>query len=720
MIKDPTAVLPIYEDGAYCLLLTAYCLLLTAYCLVGDLGAHWEWRIDTQAFDLHYILLFLSMIIMVGSSINVNVMNYGAVGNGVTYDSQAFAKAWAAACGSRTNSVIYVPAGKKFLVKPMTFQGPCKATTIAMFKESFPISLDHLGMSSTYPPLGSQENIGSLGYGGSSAAVEEVHVHVHHSTFRGTQNGARIKTWQGGKGYARRITFEDITLIDAGNPIIIDQYYCSQQKCRDQLPGLRLQQKPPAPTPMEDFMTPFLDPIVCYDNCFNRNLSQFCRDLYVSYLPPALFMLEWKTFFWEVSGSRVSNLRITVINLLTTSTKELLALGRKTFLVINPYGAFGRGAFDLHYILLFLSMIIMVGSSINVNVMNYGAFGNGVSYDSQAFTKAWAAACGGRTNSVIYVPGGKKFLVKPMIFQGPCKATTIAMQIQGSILAPNKKPDWGTSAPLLSFNSVNGLTLAGTGTIDGQGSMWWKNCAQNPVDSLFRKTRRLHLMNSPSAVVSIDGCTNSIISNIKITNPANSPNTDGIDLGGSTQITILDSLIQTGDDCIAISSGSHYNISGITCGPGHGISIGSLGIDGSSAAVEEVHVRHSTFQGTQNGARIKTWQGGKGYARKITFEQITLVDAGNPIIIDQYYCPNQKCQNQTSAVQISGVGFIGLNGTTSTPDRAIQLSCSRTVPCTNILLEHVHITSKTPTKATCTNSHGRFYDTVPRPNCLLQ
>ncbi|KAF5738904.1 putative Polygalacturonase-2 precursor [Tripterygium wilfordii] len=236
---------------------------------------------------------------MVGSSINVNVMNYGAVGNGVTYDSQAFAKAWAAACGSRTNSVIYVPAGKKFLVKPMTFQGPCKATTIAM----------------------------------------------------------------------------------------------------------------------------------------------------------------------------------------------------------------------------------------------------------QAFTKAWAAACGGRTNSVIYVPGGKKFLVKPMIFQGPCKATTIAMQIQGSILAPNKKPDWGTSAPLLSFNSVNGLTLAGTGTIDGQGSMWWKNCAQNPLLRMNNcnnfQFKGLHLMNSPSAVVSIDGCTNSIISNIKITNPANSPNTDGIDLGGSTQITILDSLIQT-------------------------------------------------------------------------------------------------------------------------------------------------------------------------------
>lgn len=39
-------------------------------------------------------------------------------------------------------------------------------------------------------------------------------------------------------------------------------------------------------------------------------------------------------------------------------------------------------------------------------------------------------------------------------------------------------------------------------------------------------------------------------------------------------------------------------------------------------------------------------QGGSGYARKIIFENITLIAAGNPIMIDQYYCPHQKCSNQ--------------------------------------------------------------------------
>lgn len=38
-------------------------------------------------------------------------------------------------------------------------------------------------------------------------------------------NGARIKTWQGGKGYARTITFENIIINSSDNPIIIDQFY---------------------------------------------------------------------------------------------------------------------------------------------------------------------------------------------------------------------------------------------------------------------------------------------------------------------------------------------------------------------------------------------------------------------------------------------------------------------------------------------------------------
>ena len=84
---------------------------------------------------------------------------------------------------------------------------------------------------------------------------------------------------------------------------------------------------------------------------------------------------------------------------------------------------------------------------------------------------------------------------------------------------------------------------------------------------------------------------------------------------------------------------SNINITGVTCGPGHGIryryiiiieiwfswwnfstvksvlfslscgcefSVGSLGEKGAYEMVEQVHVRNCSFNGSENGLRIKT------------------------------------------------------------------------------------------------------------------
>lgn len=52
----------------------------------------------------------------------------------------------------------------------------------------------------------------------------------------GTTNGLRIKTWQGGSGYAKNIVFKNVLMDNVTNPIIIDQHYCDQEKpCQDQV-----------------------------------------------------------------------------------------------------------------------------------------------------------------------------------------------------------------------------------------------------------------------------------------------------------------------------------------------------------------------------------------------------------------------------------------------------------------------------------------------------
>ncbi|XP_022851448.1 probable polygalacturonase At3g15720, partial [Olea europaea var. sylvestris] len=225
-------------------------------------------------------------------------------------------------------------------------------------------------------------------------------------------------------------------------------------------------------------------------------------------------------------------------------------------------------------------------------------------------------------------------------------------------------------------------------------------------------------INSQKNHVSINGCNGVTIEKLHIIAPERSPNTDGIDISFSTSIQIHNCTIKTGDDCIAINGGtSNVNITQVACGPGHGISVGSLGHNGAHDEVQGILVNKCCFNGTRNGARIKTWQGGSGFARNISFSDITLIAADNPIIIDQFYCNGRVCKpTNESAVQVSDVTYTGIQGTTVCKKATINFSCSDTVPCTNITLNNINITSAAPNSplhSRCINAQVTAHLTEP-------
>ncbi|KAL4560209.1 hypothetical protein LXL04_032358 [Taraxacum kok-saghyz] len=381
------------------------------------------------------------------------------------------------------------------------------------------------------------------------------------------------------------------------------------------------------------------------------------------------------------------------------------------------------------------------------NVMYYGAKGDGKTDDTKvcdhnehiAFEEAWQELCNDvGPKSRLTIPLGKTFLVGPINYQGPCKSPSIHVRILGTIIAPDNPSSWSSceTGAWLMFSDVNNLIVDGGGTIDGRGSAWWTKsiteepkCIIPPTALHFEncnglRLRQLNHRDSPRNHIGLSRCSNSTLSNLDIAAPANSPNTDGIDVSLSTYIHIHDSVIKTGDDCIALINGSsQINITSINCGPGHGISIGSLGINGEYDIVEGIYVRNCNFTGTQNGARIKTWQGGNGYARDITFEQITLHNVNNPILIDQYYCPSgNNCPTKESAVKISDISYKFFQGTSSSRT-AINFDCSNKVACSGISLDQINITSTVTGEATiarCNNAYGASSSTEPNTStCLL-
>lgn len=70
----------------------------------------------------------------------------------------------------------------------------------------------------------------------------------------------------------------------------------------------------------------------------------------------------------------------------------------------------------------------------------------------------------------------------------------------------------------------------------------------------------------------INECQNVKMQGLKIMASGESPNTDGIHVEASTGVTILNSKISTGDDCVSIGPGtSNLWVQNVVCGPGHGI-----------------------------------------------------------------------------------------------------------------------------------------------------
>ncbi|RRT61402.1 hypothetical protein B296_00021545 [Ensete ventricosum] len=299
--------------------------------------------------------------------------------------------------------------------------------------------------------------------------------------------------------------------------------------------------------------------------------------------------------------------------------------------------------------------------------MDFEAMGDGETDDGQvalvwvAMVDAWDSACEHRAPAIFVIPK-RTFLAGPATFEGPCRVTP-KVQILGTVKAVPSMNDYYNPG-WFEFKNLNGLEIGGGGTLDGQGAASWNNpncpprrsCKSRPIQSfsptcmqsmrLLRVTNatigNLTFVNSKGFHIGVQQSSSVTISRLQISAPADSPNTDGIHISRSDNVIFTGLNIGTGDDCISIGQGvNNLQISDVTCGPGHGISLGKYM---NEEDVSGVTVRNCTVSGTTNGVRIKTWPGSPpSQASNFTFEDIIMHNVSNPIIIDQHYCPNHNC-----------------------------------------------------------------------------
>ncbi|KAL0896429.1 hypothetical protein Bca101_080390 [Brassica carinata] len=381
---------------------------------------------------------------------------------------------------------------------------------------------------------------------------------------------------------------------------------------------------------------------------------------------------------------------------------------------------------------MFLSSFLLMRTSLaanSYNVVNFGAKPDGHTDSTKAFLSAWQAACRSAARATVMVPRGS-FLLKSVEFRGPCRSR-ITFQIDGTVVAPSDYRGLGNSGYWILFVKVNRISING-GTLDARGASFWacrksgKSCPAGARSMTFNWVNDvvvsgLTSINSQVTHLVINSCNNVVVRKVKLVAPDQSPNTDGLHVQASTGVTVTDSTFQTGDDCISIGPGTrNLYMSKLNCGPGHGISIGSLGRDSNEAGVQNITLINSVFSGSDNGVRIKTWaRQSTGFVRNVLFQNLVMKNVQNPIIVDQNYCPtHQGCPKQGSGVKISQVVYRNIQGTSRT-QQALTFDCSRSNPCQAIRLHDIKLTFKgRSATSTCKNIKGVKAGVVTPQGCL--
>jgi polygalacturonase len=214
--------------------------------------------------------------------------------------------------------------------------------------------------------------------------------------------------------------------------------------------------------------------------------------------------------------------------------------------------------------------------------------------------------------------------------------------------------------PLITADHAPGAGIMGNGVIDGRGGStllgqnvtWWDLAHTAKIKNLNQSCPRMvvinhsnhftmyriTLRNSPFFHVLISHTNGFTAWGVRINTPATARNTDGIDPGSSTNVTITHSYIHDGDDNVAIKAGTAGSATYMTISDdhfytGHGMSIGSETNGGAS----HILVRNLTLDGTTNGIRIKSDLSRGGLVHNVTYQNVCMRNVKYPLLFTPHY-----------------------------------------------------------------------------------
>lgn len=313
------------------------------------------------------------------------------------------------------------------------------------------------------------------------------------------------------------------------------------------------------------------------------------------------------------------------------------------------------------------------------DVQAYGAKGDGTTKDTTAIQKA-IDACASKGGGVVELRAGT-YLSAPIVLKS---GITLQLDDGATLRGSQDFADYpeitefrapGRQA-LVSATNAENVTIKGKGVIDGAGEPWWEMARRYKGSGIMgsEHTRPRLVVFDHCRHVLVEGVTieNSpmwqlvpyysedvTIRNIKVLAPAHSPNTDAIDPFSSSHVRIEHVTADVGDDDVAIKSGaidspgpdapsSDIVITDCTFLHGHGLSIGSEIAGGAN----HIRAERITFEGTDNGIRIKANRDRGHDVSDVSFRDITMKDVKHPLVVSEYY-PKMLPEGSVAAAPVT-------------------------------------------------------------------
>lgn len=355
----------------------------------------------------------------------------------------------------------------------------------------------------------------------------------------------------------------------------------------------------------------------------------------------------------------------------------------------------------------------------DLNILDFGADPTAMTLSTAALQQAIDRAAPGDT---VLVPAGR-FLTGSLFLKSEM---TLWLAEDAVLLGSQQLADYkeiwtrvagiemNWPAGIININGCRDVTVAGPGTVDGQGECWWQRFwgkdeqggmladysardlrwvvdydCQRPRNLVVYQSEAISLRDftsRESGFWNIHLCYSReiMLERINVSNSAG-PSTDGIDIDSCEQVTVERCVVSCNDDNICVKAGRGLAAQRLAktardiiirhceLHKGSGITLGSE----TSGGIERVVIEHNRFTGTGVGFRIKSARNRGGWIKEITVRHLTMTDVRFPFLIQLNWFPQYSyaAQSEQAAYpahwQAIKAGVEGEAGLTQVSDIAL-------------------------------------------------